>query len=288
MKVSKTTGSNCMKFSGMICHHLRTTWLDFGSDQVKGQGQGHKRSKTYFGHNALSFHLFHMKPTPKGSLFNSLSSDGSKVKVKVTKRSKTYFAHNKLHFRPIHMKPTSKCSLFNSLSFDRSKVKVRIRSKAYFGHNMFSLRPIHMKPTPKCSLFNYYPLIGQRSRSRSEKGQKHILVITHSVFVRFIWNQRQNAHFSIPYHLIGQRSRSRLLKGQKHILVITRSFSSDSYETNAKMFTFQFPILWYGDKCGVGEGMCSTEATRSGQGKGGTRGAEDPQENWNTSNFDKI
>ena len=25
------------------------------------------------------------------------------------------------------------------------------------------------------------------------------------------------------------------------------------------MFTFQFPILWYGDKCGVGEGMCSTE-----------------------------
>ena len=36
-------------------------------------------------------------------------------------------------------------------------------------------------------------------------------------------------------------------------------FSSDSYETNAKMFTFQFPILWYGDKCGVGEGMHSTE-----------------------------
>ena len=25
------------------------------------------------------------------------------------------------------------------------------------------------------------------------------------------------------------------------------------------MFTFQFPILWYGDKCGVDEGMRSTE-----------------------------
>ena len=25
------------------------------------------------------------------------------------------------------------------------------------------------------------------------------------------------------------------------------------------MFTFQFPILWYGDKCGVGKGMCSNE-----------------------------
>ena len=36
---SQTTGPNCMKFSGMICHHLRTTRLDFGSDQVKGQGQ---------------------------------------------------------------------------------------------------------------------------------------------------------------------------------------------------------------------------------------------------------
>ena len=32
-----------------------------------------------------------------------------------------------------------------------------------------------------------------------------------------------------------------------------------SYEINAKMFTFQFPILWYGDKCGVGEGVRSTE-----------------------------
>ena len=75
-----------------------------------------------------------MKPTPKCSLFNSLSSEGSKVKVKVMKRSKTYFGHNTLSFRPIHMKPAPKGSLFNSISSDRSKVKVKVmkRSKTYF------------------------------------------------------------------------------------------------------------------------------------------------------------
>ena len=36
-----------MKFSGMICHHLRTNRLDFGIDQVKGQGQGHEGLKNY-------------------------------------------------------------------------------------------------------------------------------------------------------------------------------------------------------------------------------------------------
>ena len=55
---------------------------------------------------------------PKGSLFNSLSSDRSKVKVNVTKRSKTYFDHNTISFCLIHVKPTPKCSLFNSLSSD--------------------------------------------------------------------------------------------------------------------------------------------------------------------------
>ena len=43
---SKTTGLNCMKFSGMICHHPRTNRLDFGSDQVKGQG--HDKVKNVF------------------------------------------------------------------------------------------------------------------------------------------------------------------------------------------------------------------------------------------------
>ena len=42
----KTTGPNCMKFSGMICHHPRTNRLDFGSDQVKGQG--HEKAKNYW------------------------------------------------------------------------------------------------------------------------------------------------------------------------------------------------------------------------------------------------
>ena len=43
---------------------------------------------------------------------------------------------------------------------------------------------------------------GQRSRSRSRKSKKSIFVITRSVFVWFMWNQRQYVHFSIPYLLI--------------------------------------------------------------------------------------
>ena len=42
---------------------------------------------------------------------------------------------------------------------------------------------------------------GQKLRSRSQKGKKCILVIKHSVFVQFIWNQPQNVQFSIPYPL---------------------------------------------------------------------------------------
>ena len=37
-----------MKFSGMIGYHPRTNQLDFGSDEVKGQGQGHKKVKNLF------------------------------------------------------------------------------------------------------------------------------------------------------------------------------------------------------------------------------------------------
>ena len=43
---SETTGPNCMKFSGMICHSPRTNRSDFGSDQVKGQG--HDSLKNYW------------------------------------------------------------------------------------------------------------------------------------------------------------------------------------------------------------------------------------------------
>ena len=72
-----------------------------------------------------------MKQTPKCSLFNSLSSDRSKVKVKVTKRSKTYFGHT-FSFHPIHIKPNPNYSLLNSLSSDRSKVKVTKKVKNIF------------------------------------------------------------------------------------------------------------------------------------------------------------
>ena len=44
----KTTGPNCMRFSGMICHHPKANQIDFGSDQVKGQGPGHEKVKKIF------------------------------------------------------------------------------------------------------------------------------------------------------------------------------------------------------------------------------------------------
>ena len=40
---SKTTQPIFLIFGGMIGHNSRTIWLDFGSDQVKGQGQGGKK-----------------------------------------------------------------------------------------------------------------------------------------------------------------------------------------------------------------------------------------------------
>ena len=49
-------------------------------------------------------------------------------------------------------------------------------------------------------------------------------------------------------------------KKVKNVFCHNELFSFDLYEINAKMFTFQFPILWYGDKCGAGEGMHSSES----------------------------
>ena len=71
----KTTGPNCMKFPGLICHYLRTNRLDFGNDQVKGHGQRHRKVKNAFLSLHAQFCPIHIKPTPKCSLFNSLSSD---------------------------------------------------------------------------------------------------------------------------------------------------------------------------------------------------------------------
>ena len=45
---SKSTEPTFMKFGGMIGHDLRTNRLDFGTDRVKGQGQGHEKVKNDF------------------------------------------------------------------------------------------------------------------------------------------------------------------------------------------------------------------------------------------------
>ena len=89
-----------MKFSGMICHHPRTNRLDFGTDQLKGQRQGHVGLKNYW------------------TELHEISRDDL------------------------------------SSSKDQS--------------------------------IRFWDQSGQRSRLRSQKGQKFIFVITRSVFVRFI------------------------------------------------------------------------------------------------------
>ena len=157
--------------------------------KVKVKVKVRKRSKTYFGHNALSFCPIHMKLMPKCSLFNSLSSDRSKVKVNVTKRSKIYFGQSTLSFRGIHMKPVPKCSLFNSLSFDRSNIKVKVkkRSKTYSILVITrSFHPIHMKPVPKCSLLN--SLSSDRSKVKVKVTKRSKTYFGHNtlIFIRFI------------------------------------------------------------------------------------------------------
>ena len=110
---SKTTGPICMKFSGMICHHPRINRLDFGSNQVEGQGQGYKKVKNYWTelHEKLGMICHHTRTNRL-----DFGSDQVKGQGQGHKKVKTYFCHNMLSFRPIHMKPTPKCSLFNSLS----------------------------------------------------------------------------------------------------------------------------------------------------------------------------
>ena len=45
---SKSIEPNYMKFGGMIGYYPGTIRLDFGSDRVKGQGQGHEKVKIVF------------------------------------------------------------------------------------------------------------------------------------------------------------------------------------------------------------------------------------------------
>ena len=154
---SKTTGPNCMKFSGMICHHPRTNRLDFGSSQVKGQGQGHEGLKNYWTKLHENFRDDLSSSKDQSNRFWEWS--GQRSRSQKGQQLIFVITHS---FCPIHMKPTPKCSIFNSLSSDRSKFKVTKRSKTYFGHSTLSFRPIHMKPKPKGSLFN--SLSSDRSR----------------------------------------------------------------------------------------------------------------------------
>ena len=68
-----------------------------------------KRSKSYFGHNTFSFRLIHMKPTPKGSLINSLSSDMVtnvallKLCTLPSARTSCYHHHHRHHHHHHHL-----------------------------------------------------------------------------------------------------------------------------------------------------------------------------------------
>ena len=111
---SKTTRPNCIKFSGMIGHHPRTNQLDFVSDQVKGQGQGHEKVKNYWTelHEIFRDDL----SSSKDQLIRFWEQSGQRSRSR--KGQKRIFCHNALSFHPIHMKPMPKCSLFNFLSSD--------------------------------------------------------------------------------------------------------------------------------------------------------------------------
>ena len=47
--LSESNGRNLLRFGGMIGHDLRSNRLVFGSDWVKGQGQGHITQKVLDG-----------------------------------------------------------------------------------------------------------------------------------------------------------------------------------------------------------------------------------------------
>ena len=112
---SKTTGPNCMKFSGMICHHPRTNRLDFGSDQVKGQGQDHEKVKNY--RTELHEIFRDDLSSSKDQSIRFWKRSGQRSRPRSRKGQKCIFVITRC-FRSIHMKPMPKCSLFNSLSSD--------------------------------------------------------------------------------------------------------------------------------------------------------------------------
>ena len=246
-KVSKTTGQNCMKFSGMICYHPRTQSIIFWerSDQrsrsQKGQG-------LVFVITCSVFCPIHVKSTPKCFIFNGLSSDRSrswkfqKHILVITRSVFVWFIwnqgpkcsrisslfsgrskvkgqdHKKVEgfifvitcsvFVRFMWNQRQNVRIFNSLSSDRSKVKVTKRSKIYFGHNTLSFHPIHMKPMPKGSFFNFLSSVRSKVKVKVTKRSKTYFGHNTLSFCRFMWNQHQNFHFSIPYPLY--------VKGQGH------------------------------------------------------------------------
>ena len=101
---SKTTGPNCMKFSWMICHHPRTNRLDFGSDQVKGQGQGHEVLKNYWRDDLSS--------KDQSIRFWELSGQRSRSQKKM------YFCDNSLSFWPCGVAVSALTSHMRGAGFD--------------------------------------------------------------------------------------------------------------------------------------------------------------------------
>ena len=81
-----------------------------------------------------------------------------------------------------------------------SKVKVKVTQVKNYWTELHEIFRDDLSSS-KDHLIRFWRRSGQRSRSRSQKSQKRIFVITRSVSVRFIWNQHQNVCFSIPYPL---------------------------------------------------------------------------------------
>ena len=92
-----------MKFGGMISHGPRKKRLVFGSDRVKGQGQGHKKVKNVFlrflGQKLTDLHETNARmcriqypilwyATRYGGVYELLSGWGSKVSGVMTTRSR--------------------------------------------------------------------------------------------------------------------------------------------------------------------------------------------------------
>ena len=112
----KSTRPNCMKFSGMICHHPRTNGLDSGSDQVKRQCQGHRKVKNYWTelHEIFRDDL----SSSKDQLIRFWEQSGQMSRSRLQKGQNWFFVITCSVFFQFIWDQHQKCSLFNSLSSD--------------------------------------------------------------------------------------------------------------------------------------------------------------------------